>query len=93
MLHVKVCGAKLNLSSAIFGCVLNRCYKGAGRCAGLIESWPCSLNAMKHYNVCMFLSPYIQVYLCYYQSYFQTAVQGGDARHMCLCLFPGEWRP
>lgn len=30
---------RLNLS-AIFGCVLNRCYKGAGRCDGLIESWP-----------------------------------------------------
>lgn len=61
MMHVKVLGAKLNLNSAIFGCVLNRCYKGAGRCEGLIESWPCSLNAMKRYNVCVFLSPYIQV--------------------------------
>lgn len=27
MMHVEVLGAKLNLNSAIFGCVLNRCYK------------------------------------------------------------------
>lgn len=25
MMHVKVLGTELNLSSAIFGCVLNRC--------------------------------------------------------------------
>lgn len=34
MMHVKVLGTELNLNSAIFGRVLNRCacYKVAGRC-------------------------------------------------------------
>lgn len=56
MMHVKVLGTELNLNSAIFGRVLNRCacYKVAGRCESLIENRPCSLNTREHYIVCMF---------------------------------------
>lgn len=52
MMHVKVLGTELNLSSAIFGCVLNRCaiYKVAGRCEGLMEKRPCHITL----GVCFF---------------------------------------
>lgn len=76
MMHVKVLGAKLNLSSAIFGCVLNRCYKRAGRCEGLIENRSCSQCYGALYCVYASFSLYSDYICVITTANFQTAVQG-----------------
>lgn len=80
MMHVRVLGTKLNLNSAIFGCALNRCCKGTGRCEGLIEKRPCGLNAMGRYMVCCFLLIF-RLYLLLLEQFFRLLSE--VVMHVC----------